>query len=163
MRILLLPENSIKLIRRVTFIILHLIRDSNELTLGFWQFSRFDNAQTLPGWPVLYVATGSQCFFHHSMSSFFIRVHFLRIKTQFPSPAESEAGARSQPTEGIQIRRWFLFNFRNRLSMISFWHSRQNKKRWLLILAFIELFTFTWTLSMKPGLVSVLITHMTYF
>ena len=161
MRILLLPENSIKLIRRVTFIILHLIRDSNELTLGFWQFSRFDNAQTLPGWPVLYVATGSQCLFHHSMSSFFIRVHFLRIKTQFPSPAESEAGARSQPTEGI--RRWFLFNFRNRLSMISFWHSRQNKKRWLLILAFIELFTFTWTLSMKPGLVSVLITHMTYF
>ena len=163
MRILLLPENSIKLIRRVTFIILHLIRYSNELTLGFWQFSRFDNAQTLPGWPVLYVATGSQCLFHHSMSSFFICVHFLRIKTQFPSPAESEAGARIQPTEGIQIRRWFLFNFRNRLSMISFGHSGQNKKRWLLILAFIELFTFKWTLSMKPGLVSVLNTHMTYF
>ena len=30
-KVLLLPENSIKLIRRVTFIILHPIKDSNEL------------------------------------------------------------------------------------------------------------------------------------
>ena len=87
----------------MTFIILHLIRDSNELTLGFWQFSRFDNTQTLPGWPVLYVATGSQCLFHHSMSSFFIRVLLLRTKRSFRHQQNQRLG------QEVSLRKVFKF------------------------------------------------------
>ena len=152
----MLSENSIKLIWRVTFIIWHLIKDSNELlasdisadltmrnhSLGrlFLPFYHF------------HVATGSRCLFHHSMSSYFIRV-LLTKNQNLVSVTSRIRGWSKKSAHGKYSNSWVvLLIFRKRRSMITYWHS-----------CLYRTIHFYMNVVMKPDVVSVPITHMPYF